>query len=527
MNEKPIKGNTFLLVIASGLLTTAAFPDFGLHFAAWVALVPLLVAVNGLSGFNRFRIGFLTGLVHYVTLVYWAAYTMNTYGGLPWAVSIPAMLLLAAYLSLYTGVFAFLCGLLPRKPLGFIFVMPCLWVFLEYARSFLLSGFPWELLGYSQYPHLRLIQISDITGVYGLSFLISGVNGACFMLVLGIFNKTWGPTPVSRTPALASMAIWAGLLAGVFYYGDRRLYQIDGWVEKSDRTSIAVVQGNIDQSIKWDPRFQESTTRKYIELSHGIGSQNPELIVWPETAAPFYFTYDKSLTQLVQSGIAKAGCDFLIGSPSFTFINRNLKYYNSAFLIGTDGNVAGKYDKAHLVPFGEYVPLKKWLPFIGKIVEHIGDFEPGEKGAVLDWKGRRLGVLICFEIIFPELSRASAKNGAEVLINITNDAWYGRTSAPHQHFSMAVFRAVENRRSLVRSANTGISAFVEPSGRIFGTTGLYEDATRIHSLPVLKIQSVYTRFGNLFSLLCGAAATISFIAGYLRAGFGTGRKSRS
>jgi apolipoprotein N-acyltransferase len=527
LNQKSVNRKGLLLSTASGLLSTAAFPNIGLDAAAWVALLPLLIAVDGLSLFNRFRIGLLAGLVHYVTLIYWAAYTMNTYGNLPWAISIPIMLLLALYLSLYTGFFAVALSWAPRKPAAFIFVMPCLWVLLEYARSFLLSGFPWELLGYSQYQHLRLIQIADVTGVYGLSFLIAGANGVWFMLVLGFSNKTWRMSPVSRSSAFLFLTIWAGLFTGIFYYGGKRLNEVDGWIEKSDRTSVAIVQGNIDQSIKWDPRFQEATTRKYIELSQSTRPQKPELIVWPETAAPFYFTYDENLTQLVQSGIIKAGCDFLIGSPSFTYENRVLKYYNSAFLINAHGKVAGKYDKAHLVPFGEYVPFKKWLPFIGKIVEHIGDFESGEKGAVLDWKNQRLGVLICFEIIFPELSRAAAQNGADLLLNITNDAWYGKTAAPYQHFSMAIFRAIENRRALVRSANTGISAFIEPSGRVFCPTALYEDAAAVHAVPILKTKTFYTRFGNLFCWICIAVAVVFLFAGNFKTQFKAGHDSKS
>ena len=178
--------------------------------------------------------------------------------------------------------------------------------------------------------------------------------------------------------------------------------------------------------------------------------QNPDLVVWPETATPFYFLSNTRLSGMVKKGVRLAGSSFLIGSPAFTSKGNILRYYNSAYLLNPDGRVSAKYDKAHLVPFGEYVPFKKWVPFLGKIVENVGDFKTGRKGDTLRWGNHRLGVQICFEVIFPKLSRAMVQNGANLLVNITNDAWFGRTSAPYQHFSMAVFRAVENKRSLIR-----------------------------------------------------------------------------
>ncbi len=167
-----------------------------------------------------------------------------------------------------------------------------------------------------------------------------------------------------------------------------------------------------------------------------------------------------------------------------------------------DGTVSGKYDKTHLVPFGEYVPIKRWLPFIGKMVEGVGDFKPGKIGHTIKWGTYRLGVQICYEIIFPNLARAMVKNNAALIVNITNDAWYGRSSAPYQHFSMAVFRAVENRRSLVRAANTGISGFIDPAGRIKGKTQLFQEDVMARSMPIITLKSFYTRFGDVFAVMC-------------------------
>jgi apolipoprotein N-acyltransferase len=217
---------------------------------------------------------------------------------------------------------------------------------------------------------------------------------------------------------------------------------------------------------------------------------------------PFYFLHQPSLTNKALKGIQKSGMDHIVASPSFEENENIVRYYNRAFLVLANGSVVDTYDKAHLVPFGEYVPVKKWLPFLGKMVGQVGDFSAGETGRTLKWRDHKLGMLICYELIFPYLSRAVAKNGAELLINITNDAWYGKSSAPYQHFSMAVFRAVENRKALVRSANTGVSGFIDPAGRIRVATPIFEEAAITVDVPMLQQVTLYTHFGDFFALVC-------------------------
>ena len=291
-------------------------------------------------------------------------------------------------------------------------------------------------------------------------------------------------------------------------YGHWRLTDIDKRIAASPKTRVAVVQGNIDQAIKWNPAFQIDTVKKYNRLSASIIEQRPELIVWPESATPFYFLYDIKPSELVFEGVHQTATDYLIGSPSFVRKNDVVQYYNSAYLISPQTKTMGKYDKTHLVPYGEYVPFKKWLPFLGKIVAQVGDFQAGTIGNTLPWKDHQIGVQICYEIIFPGLSRAMAKNNASLLINITNDAWFGKTSGPYQHFSMTVFRAVENRRSLARAANTGISGFIDPAGRVLASTPLLQEAALVQSIPLMKTKAVYTRIGDLFAQVCLAAALI-------------------
>ena len=501
------KKNKFIAAL-SGLLLTAAFPKIGLDWLAWFALVPLLYTLKDQPAGAGFRLGFITGLVHFLTLLYWLVPVMRTYGYLPAYLSVLILLLLAAFLALFVASFAAILSKVGKNPVRCLVMIPLLWVALEYLRSFLFSGFPWELLGYSQFNRLQLIQISDILGVYGLSALIALVNGAVFITLLYLTKRRWLDAKITkRLVAGAVIALILGIALS-WSYGHWRLKTIDHLIEISPKTRVAVVQGNIDQAVKWDPAFQIDTVKKYNRLSASITKQRPDLIVWPESATPFYFLYDIKPTELVFEGIQQTTADYLIGSPSFVQTGDVVRYFNSAYLISPLTKHMSKYDKTHLVPFGEYVPLKKWLPFLGKIVAQVGDFKAGKEGKTLLWKTEQVGVQICYEIIFPRLSRAMAKNDASLLINITNDAWFGKTSGPYQHFSMTVFRAVENRRALVRSANTGISGFIDPAGRVLDSTPLLQDAVLARSIPLLKTKTVYTRIGDLFAQLCFASALI-------------------
>jgi apolipoprotein N-acyltransferase len=487
--------------VFSGLMLTAAFPKIGASHLAWVALVPLFFAIRNLSPRECFQVGLAGGLAHFISLLYWLVPTMHVYGYLPIYQCLVVLLAMAAYLSIYMGLLCLAIGGLCDKPQKLLLV-PAIWVSLEYLRGILLTGFPWELLGYSQYPFLKIIQIADLFGVYGISFLIVTINVTVMVACLWIWKLDWQANPLRFSFLAVCLLLSLGLAGSSFFYGHRRIQAVDRQIGKAAQAKIAVVQGNIDQSVKWDPAFQVSTIYKYKDLSLSAQQAQPALIVWPETATPFYFTEDTRLSKIVIDGIRSARADFLIGSPSFLKREDGVKYYNSAYLVTANGNIAGKYDKTHLVPFGEYVPLKKWLPFIGKMVAQVGDFAAGSQGNTLKWSGGDLGVQICYEVIFPSLSRAMAINGAQVLVNVTNDAWFGRTSAAYQHFSMAVLRAVENKRALVRSANTGISGFIDPVGRIMGATGLFEEKVLTLSVPMLKEISVYTRYGDFFAVTC-------------------------
>jgi apolipoprotein N-acyltransferase len=485
-----------ILCIVGACLLTLSFPKADQGWLAWLALVPLFLAIRQAYPKNAFILGFLFGMVHNLGLVYWTVLTMHVYGNLPVYQAVIILFLLAGYLSLFPGLFCAMLAWLRPKPTALLFIAPALWCGLEILRTHLFSGFPWALLGYSQYDHLWLLQSADLFGVYGLSVVIVLVNAVLALAILGWLDLAWQ----DRKPGGRFIA-WCGglvvvLAVAMCAYGAWRIRTVDHSEATADKMKVAVIQGNIDQAQKWDPRFQVLTTVKYRDLSLQPSVKGANLVIWPETAAPFFFNDDQILSKMVIDGVKTAGAYFIIGSPSYASGKQDLIYHNSAYLIAPDGKTLGKYDKVHLVPFGEYVPLRSWLPFIDSLVAQVGDFKPGRQGNTLKWKNHPVGMLICYEAIFPELARAMVKNGAQLLVNITNDAWFGRTSAAYQHFSMAVFRAVENRRTLARAANTGISGFVDPCGRILSATDLFQTAAVMKSVPLMKTTSPYTRWGE-------------------------------
>jgi apolipoprotein N-acyltransferase len=501
-----------LLAGSSGLLLTGAFPKIGLDWLAWFALLPLFAAIANLPAKKSFRIGFIAGLVHYLSLLYWVVPVMRTYGFLPIYLSIFILFLFAAVLALFLAVFSMVIATIGCTPARFLIITPLLWVTLEYIRTYIFTGFPWSLLGHSQYLRLYLIQIADLFGAYGVSFLIILSNTALFLALAYITKQTWQNQPIAKRPLATAAVLFAVSFLFTWIYGSWRIKTTDQLIADSPTARIAVVQGNINQAVKWDTDFQAATIKIHSGLSRQAKLKNPDLIVWPESATPFYLFYDKEPTDKVIEIIEQADTDFLIGSPSFARSEGNIEYYNTAYLIQPHSKHIGKYDKAHLVPYGEYVPLKRWLPFLGKVVAQVGDFSPGKPGKTLPWKkDTSVGIQICYEIIFPGLSREMVKNNAALLINITNDAWFGTTSGPYQHFSMTPFRAVENRRTLIRAANTGISGFIDPVGRILASTSLLEEAVVSRTVPLIRNKTFYTRFGDLLSLACLAGTIFGIL----------------
>jgi len=356
-----------------------------------------------------------------------------------------------------------------------------------------------------------MVQISDITGIYGVSFIIVLVNVSLYRMVSASFDHGW-------KPALKELLAAGFILLMTGLYGEWRLIDLDTKAKNEKSFIVALVQGNIRQDIKWDPQFQEETVKIYAELTHQVKSQHPDLIIWPETATPFFFQDSFPFQSRILELSRQLGVPLLFGAPAFDRDGPKIKYFNSAFLISPEKKILGRYDKVHLVPFGEYAPLAGILGFTRDIIGAIGDFTPGAGVHNLTLPWGKFGVLICYEAIFPDLTRRFVEQGAQFLVNITNDAWFGRTAAPYQHLSMATLRAVENRVSIARAANTGISAVIDSSGRVLQSTDLFTREILSGRIIINKSRTFYTEFGDLFTYLC-VGFTVLFLIFIRRKGF--------
>ena len=510
------------LALGTGFLLFLSFPgSAGLWPLAWVALVPLLLAVRGVRPAAAARLGLLAGMVHYVSLLYWIIIVLGKYGNLPLWISIPALLLLALYMSAYMALFCAIINLAwKRQEVLVVWLGPLLWVGLDHVRSFLFSGFPWQDLAYSQYKALLLIQIADLTGHSGITFLIVLVNAVtAFLFILWRADRSADAAGMQQGFTLRLRRAWFyAILPAIFIvvtvmaYNVFRYRQVSDLIANSTKMKMAVVQGNIEQDQKWSPSMRLATIDIYTHLSaQAIARENvpPALMIWPETALPFPVSDNPYFNRLKSVLPSEQKVWLLSGAPFYKEVSvknmaqeRKVLSYNSAYLITPAGGIGGRYDKQHLVPFGEYVPLSDYLPLPGPLVENIGNFSSGKAVGPLILENAAIGVLICFESIFPKLARNWTSNGANLLVNITNDAWFGRSSAPWQHLSMAVLRAVENRRSLARSANTGISATITPLGRTTGISPLFQSFYLVAELPLLQTKTLFVKFGYYFGLFC-------------------------
>jgi apolipoprotein N-acyltransferase len=494
-----------LLAILSGVMLSASFPPGHLEWIAWIAIIPLLISIEDERRMNVFRLGMIAGLAHYLTLLYWAVYAVNTYGDLNVAASIGVLFLLCLYLSLYPAAFAVLVNFLKLR--RFIALgIAAVWASLEYVRAVFITGFPWCLLGYSQYNHPLLIQISDVTGVYGISFLIAAANALIYLVIFNRANLT------RKKDFILEFSSVAMLLLICLVYGNYRLSEADLNGEGTKTLKVSLIQGNIDQSVKWDAAFMKESMDKYLALTRQAARSKPGLIVWPETAAPFFFQDNTESSQDILKAAKESGSWFIFGSPAYEREDiLFVRYYNRAYLASPKGTVEGYYDKVHLVTFVEYVPLSNFLPFIHRMVTAAGDFTSGTQSGLLKTSEATAGALICYEAIFPELSRKEVQGGANFLVVLSNDAWFGSTSAPYQLMTMSIFRAVENRRPLIRATNTGFSGFIDPCGRIVLESDLFDEEVLTKKVRTdCKELTFYSRYGDIFMYIVLIICLIKF-----------------
>ena len=478
-------GRRALILLGTAFFLGLAFPRTDWEGIVWVGLMPLIVDSLGQSVRHAFAWGWAFGTVFYLVLLRWLDFTFRTYSDIPWPLTWGPILALAAYCALYAAGFAAAIAWFGRRSIVWaLFASPFLWVAGEWLRGHLFGGFPWGLIGYSQYARLPVIQVAELGGVYAVSFLIVAVNAA----IAGCFVLAW-------RPALGGVAITGSLLGATLIFGVWRLAA----PAPPGEVTVAVMQPSIEQPLKFDPAFGPTTLAIYLTLTSRAGAEHPDLIVWPETATPTPLRRDPELLRTLGALSGSLHVPLLVGSIDID-ASTPPKVHNSAFLL-TERGIVGRYDKIQLVPFGEYVPLSGLIGFVRSWAEFIAELEPGSTATVFPGPPAPFGVVICYEGIFPELVREFVKGGARLIVNMTNDAWFGRTSGPWQHLAMYPFRAVEHRVAIVRAANTGISAFIAPTGKIVRRVPLYERTTAAERVPLRTRETLYTRFGDWLAYL--------------------------
>jgi len=542
-----IHNSAWLLVLLSAVLQILIFPLPDLYFLDWAAVAPLLIALlrarepdtlQLLAGVKllparpgqAFLLAYACGILWYAGTCYWIYNTMRQYGGVGTLAAAGLLFLFCLYLAIYHGVFGLLISLLASPDAGdatnpfsrrALLLAPFAWVAVELARA-RITGFPWNLLGISQVDNIPLAHIATVTGVYGLSFEIMVVNTA--LAAAFVLRTSRGERGKRKPLLLATAAAIVVLQAG-------RL--ISPPALPTDHTA-RLVQQNIPvlQGGDWTKEYFEGTLRDLGRISLSAPDLNvtgqeqppaasarsvrPDLIVWPESPAPFYST-DPMLRDTVSNIARQAQTWMLVGSLGIRNAGetpeRATELFNSGSLVDPAGEWVGRYNKMHLVPFGEYVPFKRVFGFAGGLTKEVGDFSPGTSRAAL-LAGNKLGVFICYESIFPDEIRQLAANGAEVFVNISNDGWYGDSGAYAQHLKQARMRAVENDRWLLRDTNTGVTASVDPYGRVVSSIPRKVRATLDAPYAITNVTTFYTRHGDWFAYLCAIISVAGLLLNF-------------
>lgn len=490
-----------LLAALAGVLLVFSFPKFGHWAAGWIALAPLLLGLTEVGVRRAARLGYLTGTISGVGLLYWTALVVTQFGGLSLPVAALIMLLLCLAVALFPALFAALvaswtAAVGPRA----LLLAPLAWVATEVLRAYTFFRFPWCLLGYSQADNLPYIQVARFGAVYAVSFLLA--LSASVLAYAAVERDVR-----FRRAALLALAAALGL---VMLDGVNRLGQAPA---ESGRLRVGLVQASIPQDEKWDPERGLENVERHVELTIEAARAGARLVVWPESALPWDFDRTPEIAGRLRRVVKEQRVDLLFGNDDNSADSKQT--WVGAKLLTAEGALTFRYHKIRLVPFGEYVPLRPLLTLGGrvaaKLVRQVSDFTPGDSFATAAVDGGRLSASICYEAIFPDLLREFVARGSELLVNVTNDGWYGTTSAPFQHFAMARFRAVENGRYLVRAANTGITGVLDARGRVLESTALFDRTVIVRDVPLIREETFYARRGDVFAWAC-LGATVSFTA---------------
>ncbi len=511
---RQIRKKAWLLVVVSAALQILSFPLPGLYVLSWIAIAPLLVAILHArspdtlqldesrklvpaSPWQGFLLGYACGVLWYLGTCYWVYDTMHQYGGLSAPIGLLVLLLFALYLGLYHGLFGLLVSLLARRNSYRLALVsaPGLWVAVELART-RVSGFPWDLLGITQVDNIPLTRIATVTGVYGLSFEILLVNVAFAAAFLLHRSKR-------KTLLLASFAAVVLLQAG-------------RWLTlpplPADRTAILLQQNlPVAETDAWTKDYFEGTLQEFSSLSTNPVPplrRHPDLIIWPESPAPFQ-TNDPTFREAISRLARQSQAWLVVGAIG---VDNPRTVFNSATLVSPAGGWDGRYSKIHLVPFGEYVPFASLFSFAGGLTQAVGNFTPGTSRAPLQAGDQRLGIFICYESIFPNEVRQLVAQGAQVLVNISNDGWYGDSGAWAQHLNQARMRAVENNRWLLRDTNTGLTAAIDPYGRVVAHLERKTRAALPAPYALTKVTTFYSDHGDWFAYLCAIISVGALVA---------------
>lgn len=488
--------------------------DWGLA-VSWLGPALLLLGLEGLGIRRAARWAFLAGLVAHSAILHWIYVVTVVYGHAPPIAGALAPVLLASYIAGFTAAFGALVAWLSRRRIPWVVSAPLVWTGLDQLRAALFTGFPWATLGYAQHQNALLMALAPYTGVYGLSFA-TALGGAALA-------QAWRQRSLLPAPLAALLVVGAAHLPGLL--PDR--------VEAQAGTlRVAVLQGNIDQGVKWDASWFQHTLSVYEDLSRQAAARGARVVVWPESAIPVGLDGERAepLRARLAALARETGAQLVVGSVGLDFAGDRVSgYFDSAFLVEPSGHFSDRYDKAHLVPFGEYVPLRDW---IGRVVSAVArgvapvgvSPGPGPRSLVLSLPDAgsgplSVGVPICYELIFPDLVRRFVQEGAGVLLAITNDAWYGRTGAPYQFLAMTALRSAESRVWTARAANTGVSAFIDARGRVRSRTRIFERDLLVADVPYRPPPiggSFYARRGDVFAWACWIALAVLGLAGEAR-----------
>jgi len=522
------------LLVGYVVATFLAFPhpiagrvlDLGL-LCAWLSPGLLLLGLEGLPPRRAFRTGFVAALAAHAAIFHWIYVVTVVYGHAPPVVGVIGPLGLGAYMAAFTALFALGMAWLARWNAVTPWSAALLWAALDHLRSFALTGLPWATLGYAQHLNDALRPWTAFTGVYGLSFL-SVLGGAA--LAFGARDLRAGRRPTWGT----GLALGTVVAAHVFGFVIGRGVAPD----PGSSVRLAVLQGNIEQGVKWDPAWAERTLGIYEELSRRAAAEGAELVIWPETAVPGVLEADPEQRERLWDLARETGASFVLGVVGIDASRpgRRPLFFDSALVLEADRGFTERYDKSHLVPFGEYLPFAELLEGLRAVASGIASegVTPGPAPravqiSVPEAGPLTVGVPICYELIFPDLVRRFVRDGAEVLFGITNDAWYGRTGAPYQFLAITALRSAETRVWTARAANTGVSAIIDAGGRVRARTRIFERDLLVYDVPLRPGPaggSFYTRHGDVFAWGCWLGSLLLFAAARFRAtGNGVGESS--